>query len=201
MVRFGNVLGSSGSVIPLFRQQIAQGGPITVTHPEVTRYFMTIPEAAQLVLQAGALAEGGDVFLLGMGEPVRIVDLAYDLIKLSGLVPHDDIEVRFTGIRPGEKLFEELSVADEQADKTAHPKIFIGRFKVRDIGDVGARLARLAEIANGGDVAELRRKLSDLVPEFTYEGSASQPVRETPAPTPSRSAEIAANFAPVHLSR
>jgi FlaA1/EpsC-like NDP-sugar epimerase len=120
------VLGSAGSVIPIFNEQIEKGGPVTVTHPEMKRYFMTIPEACQLVMQAAALSTGGEIFILDMGEPVRIVDLAYDLIKLSGLVPHEDIEVRFTGIRPGEKLFEELSMESEGIEKTRHPKIFVG---------------------------------------------------------------------------
>ena len=125
MVRFGNVLGSSGSVIPLFRRQIAAGGPVTVTHPDVTRYFMTIPEAAQLVLQAGTMAEGGDLFLLDMGEPIRIVDLARRMVALSGLTVRDkqhpggDIAIEFTGLRPGEKLYEELLIGDHPMP-TAH---------------------------------------------------------------------------------
>ena len=128
MVRFGNVLGSSGSVIPLFKKQIANGGPITVTHPEIVRYFMTIPEAAQLVIQAGAMGKGGDVFVLDMGEPVKITDLAVNLVQLSGLEvkdesnPYGDIAIEFSGLRPGEKLFEELLIGDN-VDETAHPRI------------------------------------------------------------------------------
>lgn len=129
MVRFGNVLGSSGSVIPLFRKQILKGGPITITHPDIIRYFMTIPEAAQLVIQAGAMAKGGDVFILDMGEAVKIVDLAKNLIQLSGLnlktqdSPNGDIEITYTGLRPGEKLYEELLIAGDNIQKTAHERI------------------------------------------------------------------------------
>jgi len=128
MVRFGNVLGSSGSVIPLFKKQIHSGGPVTITHPDMVRYFMTIPEAAQLVIQAGAMSKGGEVFLLDMGEPVKILELAKQMIRLAGLTVKDecndgDVAIEFTGLRPGEKLYEELLI-DAEAKKTSHPRVF-----------------------------------------------------------------------------
>lgn len=170
-VRFGNVLGSNGSVIPIFKEQIARGGPITVTHPEMQRYFMTIPEAAQLVMQAGAMGQGGEIFILDMGNPVKIVDLARDLITLSGLRPGDDIKIEFTGVRPGEKLFEELSTSAEDADKTKHPKIFIGRIAPRT-DEVVAEIERLLGMADSGSAEDLRAGLHRIVPEYMENGAA-----------------------------
>jgi FlaA1/EpsC-like NDP-sugar epimerase len=164
-VRFGNVIGSAGSVIPIFREQISKGGPVTVTHPEMVRYFMTIPEAVQLVLQAGAMGEGGEIFILDMGEPVRILDLARDTITLSGFKPHEDIEIVFTGIRPGEKLFEELDTDGEHVAKTRHPKIFIGKIAAYPEAKVGQALQRLAELSRNGHDTDLRAYLNELLPE------------------------------------
>jgi FlaA1/EpsC-like NDP-sugar epimerase len=172
-VRFGNVLGSAGSVIPIFRQQIAKGGPVTVTHPDMTRYFMTIPEASQLVLQAGAMGEGGEIMILDMGAPVKIVDLARDLIQLSGLRPNVDIEIRFSGVRPGEKLFEELSSDAEHADKTKHPKILIGKINSQDFDIVVAGVQMVYRHALEGDVENVRSMIGKVVPEY----SGTRPAR------------------------
>jgi FlaA1/EpsC-like NDP-sugar epimerase len=169
-VRFGNVLGSAGSVVPIFREQIARGGPVMVTHPEMRRYFMTIPEACQLVLQAGALGVGGEVFILDMGEPVRIVDLARDLIRLSGLEPDVDIAIEFVGVRPGEKLFEELSTGDERAERTRHPKIYIGRVARPDGSNLLAGMDRLLRAATRGHEADIRSGLKAIVPGFSGQG-------------------------------
>jgi FlaA1/EpsC-like NDP-sugar epimerase len=168
-VRFGNVMGSTGSVIPIFREQILRGGPVTITHPDMMRYFMTIPEASQLVLQAGALGKGGEVFVLNMGEPVRVLDLAKDMITLSGLKPFEDIDIVFTGIRPGEKLFEELETAEEQLMKTSHPKIFISKIVGYPRGKVRYAVRQLGSVLDSGGEAELRRFLNDLLPEARLE--------------------------------
>jgi FlaA1/EpsC-like NDP-sugar epimerase len=164
-VRFGNVIGSAGSVVPIFREQIRRGGPVTVTHPEMRRYFMTIPEAAQLVLQAGAMGEGGEIFILDMGEPVRILDLAEEMITLTGLRPYVDMDIVFTGLRPGEKLFEELELSGEQIAKTRHPKIFIGRLNAYPPEEIDRSLRVLAELARDGDGTAIRKFLNSLLPE------------------------------------
>jgi FlaA1/EpsC-like NDP-sugar epimerase len=200
-VRFGNVLGSAGSVIPIFRQQIAAGGPVLVTHPEMRRYFMTIPEACQLVMQAGAMGEGGEIYILDMGEPVRIVDLARDLVTLSGLRPDHDIEIRFTGVRPGEKLIEELSTAAEHAEKTRHPKIFIGKIPPQEWVDIIAGVDQLLDVAGGAEIDLVRSALAALVPECTIVdpngGSKKLPPRpERARPEPRDTAEVVLGAAP-----
>lgn len=167
-VRFGNVVGSSGSVIPLFKKQIEHGGPITVTHPEMTRYFMTIPEAIQLILQAGSMGKGGEVFILDMGVPVKIADIARDLIRLSGLEPDRDIEMKYIGLRPGEKLYEELVVVDEEIAATEHEKILVlrnGKHSV-SIEHLQKKIAELVETADAKDTLGLKRKLQEIVPEY-----------------------------------
>jgi FlaA1/EpsC-like NDP-sugar epimerase len=172
-VRFGNVLGSRGSVVPLFQEQIARGGPVTVTHPEMRRYFMTIPEAVQLVLQAAALGQGGEVFLLDMGEPVRIVDLARDLIELSGLETGHDVEIQYTGMRPGEKLFEELMVSGEEYGPTRHQKVFVSRNGKHGLPcpvPLEDAVAELVAVARRGDEARIRAKLHQIVPEYSGNG-------------------------------
>jgi len=173
-VRFGNVLGSSGSVIPIFAKQIAGGGPVTVTDPRMTRYFMTIPEASQLVLQAGVMGADGDIFVLDMGEPVKIVDLAREMITLSGLRPGEDIEIQFSGIRPGEKLYEELSVLGENMGKTTHDKIYVWRNKKEDWPRVCAAMDDLVANADTLTHEELRRRLVAIVPEFTPDEAAQE---------------------------
>jgi FlaA1/EpsC-like NDP-sugar epimerase len=164
-VRFGNVLGSNGSVIPLFKKQIAEGGPVTVTHPEINRYFMTIPEAVQLVLEAGSMAKGGEIFVLDMGQPVKIADLARDLIRLSGFEPGVDIEIKYTGLRPGEKLYEELLMAEEGLSATRHEKIHIGMPMEIDMNVLKMELEKL-RFKLGGPTDELIEYVKSIVPTY-----------------------------------
>jgi FlaA1/EpsC-like NDP-sugar epimerase len=197
-VRFGNVIGSTGSVIPIFREQIRNGGPVTVTHPDMTRYFMTIPEAAQLVMQAGAMGEGGEIFVLDMGEPVRILDLAKEAITLSGLKPFEDIEIVFTGSRPGEKLFEELEMTEEALSKTRHPKIFIGKIAAYPRQRVREAIEVLSFLSGNGREQEIRAYLNTLLPEARLEaGGYSQIVEDTHA---AWVLQIAAHQAAMHSS-
>jgi FlaA1/EpsC-like NDP-sugar epimerase len=172
MVRFGNVLGSSGSVVPKFRQQIREGGPITLTHLEITRYFMTIPEASQLVIQAGAMAKGGDVFVLDMGQPVKIIDLARRMIELSGLSvkdvvnPDGDIEIEISGLRPGEKLYEELLIGDNPKS-TSHPRIMKAHEDFLPWAELEDKLNALDLALKVNDVSVIRHMLAKLVPGYT----------------------------------
>jgi len=170
-VRFGNVLGSNGSVVPIFKDQIARGGPVTVTHPEMRRYFMTIPEAAQLVMQAAAIGKGGEIFLLDMGEPVKIVDLARDLITLSGFTPGEDIEIVFSGTRPGEKLFEELSLKGEDMAPTSHEKIAIWKHLAKDRRFIEAAVEELGGLTNCMDGGQIRAALKRIVPQYQSNGA------------------------------
>ncbi|MHC4124465.1 MAG: polysaccharide biosynthesis protein, partial [Planctomycetota bacterium] len=165
-VRFGNVLGSNGSVVPIFKKQIEDGGPVTVTHPQMKRYFMTIPEASQLVLQAATMGKGGEIFVLDMGEPVKIVDLARELITLSGFRPGEDIEIVFTGIRPGEKLFEELSIEGEDMLQTKHPKIGVWKNIPTDRKILNEKIDELLQIAHTQDYKKVVKKIKMLIPEY-----------------------------------
>jgi FlaA1/EpsC-like NDP-sugar epimerase len=166
-VRFGNVIGSSGSVIPLFQEQIARGGPVTVTHPDVVRFFMSISEAAQLILQAGAMREGGNIFILDMGRPVRILDIARDLIRLHGLEPDEDIPIEITGLRPGEKLYEELITVGEGIVPTGHQKIMVLRGLPSDGDTLRKQVQELLDLTDTFDNAAIKSKLHEILPEYT----------------------------------
>lgn len=172
--RFGNVLGSNGSVIPIFKRQIENGGPVKVTHPEITRYFMTIPEACQLVLEAGAMGEGGEIFIFDMGESVKILDLAHRMIRLSGLKPNVDINIEFTGLREGEKLYEELLSSSEKTTPTHHQKIMIAKVRKENFEEVSTGLNELFRAANTKDTMELVRKMKQLIPEYISKNSVYQ---------------------------
>ena len=167
-VRFGNVLGSNGSVIPLFRKQIEDGGPVTVTHPDIIRYFITIPEAVSLILQAGSMAKGGEIFVLDMGQPVKIVTLAENLIRQYGKEPYRDINIIFTGLRPGEKLFEELLMSEEGLQSTMNHKIFIGSQIPVKIDEFIDKLNAIKRVMDSDDVEEILSCLHELVPTFQH---------------------------------
>jgi FlaA1/EpsC-like NDP-sugar epimerase len=195
-VRFGNVLGSNGSVVPIFREQIARGGPVTVTHPDVTRYCMTIPEAVQLILQAATIGAGGETFILEMGEPVKIVDLARQMIRLSGFEPDEDIAIEFSGLRPGEKLHEELVADGEERTTTPHDRI-------RVLVAQGAPpplaewLARVEDGVAASDVGGVMRTIQELVPAY----APSAGIREAIAASPAAAASVDAPHAAAALGR
>lgn len=177
-VRFGNVLGSAGSVVPIFREQIRKGGPVKVTDPEMTRYFMTIPEASQLVLQAAALGSGGEIFVLDMGEPVKILDLAKDMIRLSGLIPFEDVDIVFTGVRQGEKLFEELEMTGEDLEKTRHPKIFIGKIATFSTEDVQQMFSAFRRAVEANDEMKIRSLFNQTLAEASVTPSGEHDLAE-----------------------
>src|SRR5690606_36668123 len=169
--RFGNVLGSNGSVIPRFREQIEKGGPLTVTHPDITRYFMTIPEACQLVIEAGCMGNGGEIFVFDMGKSVKIVDLAEKIIKLSGCIAYQDIDTNFTGLRPGEKLFEELLNDLENTLPTHHQKIMIAKVRENNLFEVVEQINQLGERVKTNNNVEIVRQMKVIVPEFKSQNS------------------------------
>jgi len=170
--RFGNVLGSNGSVIPRFKQQLEKGGPLTVTHPDITRYFMTIPEACQLVLEAGAMGKGGEIFVFDMGKPMKIADLARKMIRMTGKEPGKDIQVVFTGLRPGEKLYEELLNNAENTLPTYHEKIMIAKVRQSDFTEINERVNQLIESAQKHYLTPTVARMKELVPEFISKNSA-----------------------------
>jgi len=172
VVRFGNVVGSVGSVVPLFKKQIENGGPVTVTHPEVTRYFMTIPEACQLILQSGAMGEGGETFILDMGTPIKIAEMAKDLIRLSGFELGTDIDIEYVGLRPGEKLYEELITEGEGIVPTEHEKIMVLRGEICDQSLLNGKIDELRDLARQQKGDEIRLKLKEIIPEYRPDNHA-----------------------------
>ena len=172
-VRFGNVLGSNGSVVPFFQKQINAGGPVTVTHPDMRRYFMTIPEAVQLVLEAGAMAKGGEIFVLDMGDPVKIYDLACDMIRLSGFEPNIDIKIEFTGLRPSEKLFEEISLADEDVERTSNDKIVFMKPISHDYNVLSNNISELHETLGDISPNNMFNMVKKIVPTFNHNEKSS----------------------------
>jgi len=168
IVRFGNVVGSVGSVVPLFKKQIQRGGPVTVTHPDVTRFFMTIPEASQLILQAGSMGNGGEIFILDMGTPIKIDDMARDLIRLSGFEPDVDIKIEYVGLRPGEKLFEELITEGENIVPTRHEKIMVLKGIECDLELLNGKIDELTGLAQGQKGDQIKSKLRDIISEYQF---------------------------------
>ena len=176
--RFGNVLGSAGSVIPLFKRQIEAGGPVTLTDYRIIRYFMTIPEASQLVLQSASMAKNGELFVLDMGEPVKIYDLAKNMIRLSGFIPDVDIKIIETGLRPGEKLYEELLVKTEELDKTENSMIFIERDKPLELDKVDVMLSKLKKGVDEGDDVKMKNIIKEVVPTFIEKEEANKVIKK-----------------------
>ena len=174
MVRFGNVLGSSGSVVPLFRKQILDGGPLTVTHPDIIRYFMTIPEACQVVLEAGAMGNGGEIYIFDMGKPVKIIDLARKMIKLAGFVPEKEIKIKIVGLRPGEKLYEELLNDSSKTLPTYHEKIMIAQELQEEFDDLNDEIIDLIHKANFLESDDIVMQMKKIVPEFRSMNSTFQ---------------------------
>jgi FlaA1/EpsC-like NDP-sugar epimerase len=190
-VRFGNVLGSSGSVVPIFRKQIEAGGPVTVTHPEMRRYFMTIPEASQLVMQAGAIGQGGEIFVLDMGEPIRILDLATEMIRRAGLKIDDDIQIQFSGIRPGEKLYEELACDNEQTRPTSHRKIRVWQLPTAGQQQAKRMMELLGSVIDGGR-EQVMQALARCVPEYQPGGTmADEGIESVPLTSDTVEATVA----------